>query len=64
VVIEHNLDLIKSADHIIDLGVEGGEEGGHLLATGTPEEVSTCKDSLTAQYLGEVLEPHDVAQDR
>ena len=64
VVIEHNLDLIKSADHIIDLGVEGGEEGGHLLATGTPEEVSTCKDSLTAQYLGEVLELQDVAQDR
>jgi excinuclease ABC subunit A len=54
-VIEHNLDLIKSADHIIDLGVEGGEEGGHLLASGTPEEVSSCKNSLTAKYLKKVL---------
>ena len=62
VVIEHNLDLIKSADHLIDLGVEGGDEGGYLLASGTPEEVSECKDSLTAGYLKEALQTSTVMQ--
>ena len=51
VVIEHNLDLIKTADHIIDLGPEGGEGGGTVVATGTPEEVAACPDSYTGQYL-------------
>jgi excinuclease ABC subunit A len=51
VVIEHNIDLIKCADHIIDLGPEGGERGGQLLGYGTPEELITNKDSFTAHYL-------------
>ena len=50
-IIEHNLDVIKCADHIIDLGPEGGEKGGFLVATGTPEEVAQCKESYTGQYL-------------
>ena len=55
VVIEHNIDLIKCADHIIDLGPEGGERGGQLLASGTPEELITSQDSFTAHYLKEKL---------
>ena len=51
VVIEHNLDLIKTADHIIDLGPEGGDRGGTLVATGTPEQVAKVKESYTGQYL-------------
>lgn len=51
IVIEHNLDLVKCADHIIDLGPEGGDQGGHLVATGTPEELSQIKASITGQYL-------------
>jgi len=54
-VIEHNLDVIKMADHIIDLGPEGGAGGGTILCTGTPEEVSTCKDSHTARFLKKEL---------
>lgn len=55
-VIEHNLDVIKCADHIIDLGPGGGKHGGQIVATGTPEEVAKNKKSLTAQYLKEELE--------
>ena len=55
VVIEHNLDVIKTADHIIDLGPEGGEEGGKIIATGTPEEVAENKKSHTGVYLKQVL---------
>jgi len=55
VVIEHNLDVIKCADHIIDLGPEGGEDGGRVVATGTPEEVAANPDSYTGQYLRKVL---------
>lgn len=55
VVIEHNLDVIKSADHIIDLGPEGGREGGQILCTGTPEEVAECRESHTAVFLREEL---------
>jgi excinuclease ABC subunit A len=55
VVVEHNLDLIKCADYIIDLGLEGGIRGGQLIAAGTPEEVAKNKESLTALYLGEKL---------
>jgi excinuclease ABC subunit A len=55
VVIEHNLDVIKNADHIIDLGPEGGDEGGYIVAMGTPEEVALVKESYTGQYLKNVL---------
>ena len=55
VVIEHNLDLIKTADHIIDLGPEGGERGGRIVATGTPEEVAACEGSYTGLYLRDKL---------
>ncbi len=55
VVIEHNLDVIKTADHIIDLGPEGGSGGGTIVATGTPEEVAQCAASYTGQYLKRML---------
>ena len=55
-VIEHNLDVIKNADYIIDLGPEGGKKGGKIVATGTPEELLKCKKSYTAQYLKPLLE--------
>lgn len=55
VVIEHNLDIIKTADHIIDLGPEGGNGGGKIVAEGTPEEVAKCKKSYTGQYLKKYL---------
>ena len=55
-VIEHNLDVIKTADHIIDLGPEGGDGGGTVIAAGTPEEVAKVADSYTGQYLRKYLE--------
>lgn len=55
VVIEHNLDLIKTADHIIDLGLEGGDGGGTVIAEGTPEEIAACEQSYTGQYLKKYL---------
>ena len=55
-VIEHNLDVIKTADHIIDLGPEGGDAGGEVLCVGTPEQVAKCEKSYTGQYLKKVLE--------
>lgn len=55
IVVEHNLDLIKCADYILDLGLEGGENGGQIIAAGTPEEVSKNKESYTAAYLREKL---------
>ena len=55
IIIEHNLEVIKCADHIIDLGPEGGDAGGYLLAAGTPEEVAKCKESYTARFLQEKL---------
>ena len=55
-VIEHNLDVIKNADHIIDLGPEGGKRGGKIVACGTPEELCKCKKSYTAKYLKPLLE--------
>ncbi|MBQ3962722.1 MAG: hypothetical protein II678_04160, partial [Erysipelotrichaceae bacterium] len=55
VVIEHNLDVIKCADHIIDLGPDGGDKGGTVVATGTPEEVAQVEGSYTGQYLKKVL---------
>ena len=55
VVIEHHLDVIKCADHVIDLGPEGGPEGGEIVAAGTPEAVAACARSHTGQALGELL---------
>ncbi len=55
-VIEHNLDVIKTADYIIDLGPEGGSEGGSIVAEGTPEDVSKVKESYTGMYLKEILD--------
>ena len=55
VVIEHNLDVIKTADWIIDLGPEGGSDGGNIVATGTPEDVAKVKDSFTGQFLKNLL---------
>ncbi|MBE6576632.1 MAG: excinuclease ABC subunit UvrA [Ruminococcaceae bacterium] len=54
-VIEHNLDVIKTADHIIDLGPEGGDKGGTIVAQGTPEEVARCEKSYTGMYLNKIL---------
>ncbi len=54
-VIEHNLDIIKSADHLIDMGPDGGDKGGYVVATGTPREVATVKESHTGQYLKKIL---------
>ena len=55
VIIEHNLDVVKCADHVIDLGPEGGDRGGYLMAAGTPAEVAMCTDSYTGQFLKEKL---------
>jgi excinuclease ABC subunit A len=55
VVIEHNMDVIKYADYVVDLGPEGGDEGGGLVAEGTPEDVSRVKRSYTGRYLKKVL---------
>ena len=57
VIIEHNLDVIKSADYVIDLGPEGGEAGGKVVAKGTPEEVARSRESFTGRFLAEVLRP-------
>ena len=57
VVIEHNLDVIKTADRIIDMGPEGGEEGGELVASGTPEEVAAIESSYTGRFLADIIEP-------
>ena len=52
-IIEHNLDVVKMADHVIDLGPEGGDKGGYVVATGTPEEIAECSESYTGQFLKE-----------
>jgi excinuclease ABC subunit A len=54
-VIEHNLEVIKTADYILDLGPEGGDGGGRIVATGTPEEIARVKDSYTGKYLAPYL---------
>ena len=51
IVIEHNMDVIKCADHVIDLGPDGGDRGGKLVFAGTPEELAKCKESITGEYL-------------
>ncbi|MCL2813400.1 MAG: hypothetical protein FWD23_02240 [Oscillospiraceae bacterium] len=55
IVIEHHLDVVKSADYIIDLGPEGGNKGGYVVVSGTPEEVARCENSFTGKYLQDVL---------
>ncbi len=55
IIIEHNMDVVKCADHVIDIGPEGGEKGGSIVATGTPEEIVKCPSSYTGQYLAEKL---------
>ena len=55
-VIEHNLDVIKCADHIVDLGPEGGDRGGTIIATGTPEEVAKVEGSYTGHFVARMLE--------
>jgi excinuclease ABC subunit A len=55
VVIEHNLDVIKTADFVIDLGPEGGHDGGELIASGSPERIAACKASYTGQFLAELM---------
>jgi excinuclease ABC subunit A len=60
VVIEHNLDVIKTADHVIDLGPEGGEGGGQLIATGTPEQIAAVPESYTGQFLTDLVEAAEV----
>ena len=61
VVIEHNLDVIKTADHLIDIGPEGGDGGGQVVATGTPEEVAEVAASHTGRYLKPMLQGRKVA---
>jgi excinuclease ABC subunit A len=56
IIIEHNMDVIKQADHIIDLGPEGGSGGGRIIAEGTPEEVIQISESITGQFLAGELE--------
>ncbi|MBP3314008.1 MAG: excinuclease ABC subunit UvrA [Oscillospiraceae bacterium] len=60
-IIEHNLDIIKTADHLIDLGPEGGDGGGTVLCVGTPEDVASCQESYTGQYLQNVLQKGEKA---
>ena len=64
IVIEHNLDLIKCADHIIDLGPEGGSAGGEIVAEGTPEQVAEVPGSFTGQYLKPLLEKDKLLQEK
>jgi len=61
-LIEHNLDVIKSADHVIDLGPEGGDRGGQVVVAGTPEDVASCGPSYTGRVLAPVLRPPEPAQ--
>ena len=61
-LIEHNLDVVKAADHVIDLGPEGGDRGGRIVVAGTPEDVAACEASYTGRVLGAVLRPPETAQ--
>jgi excinuclease ABC subunit A len=54
-VIEHNLEVVKTADHVIDLGPDGGKDGGYIVATGTPEQVAKVKNSETGKFLKKIL---------
>ncbi len=57
IVIEHNLEVIKTADWIVDVGPEGGDGGGRIVAEGTPEDIVACKESYTGQFLAPLLAP-------
>ena len=59
VIIEHNLDIIKYADWIIDMGPEGGKKGGELIFQGLPEDIVNCKQSITGKYLKNLIKPQD-----
>jgi excinuclease ABC subunit A len=59
VVIEHNLDVIKTADWVIDLGPEGGDRGGEIIATGTPEQLATVAGSHTGSFLAQLFQRHE-----
>ena len=61
VVIEHNLDVIKTADHVIDLGPEGGDGGGFIIASGTPEQIAKTAGTPTGEYLKKMLAKHRAA---
>jgi excinuclease ABC subunit A len=63
IIIEHNLDVIKSADYVIDLGPEGGDQGGHVVSCGSPEEIAHCPGSHTGKFLSQVLAPHPPPHD-
>jgi len=56
VIIEHNLDVVKTADHVIDIGPEGGDGGGQIVGTGTPEDIAKIKESWTGRFLKPMLE--------
>ncbi len=56
IIIEHNPAVVLAADHVIDLGPEGGDEGGHIVCTGTPEQIAQCKDSYTGKFLAQIIE--------
>ena len=64
VVIEHNLDVIKTADRLLDMGPEGGEEGGEVVATGTPEQVAAVEASYTGGFLRGLVEPAEAPRRR
>ncbi len=64
IVVEHNLDMIKCADWILDLGPEGGNAGGNIVASGTPEHIASCKQSITGQYLSSKLGCHEKPNDK
>ena len=55
IIIEHNPSVILAADHVIDLGKEGGNEGGNIVCTGTPEQIAQCKESYTGKFLAQIL---------
>ena len=60
IIIEHNPAVILAADHVIDLGPEGGSEGGNIVCTGTPEQIAQCKESYTGKYLAKIIQKtHD-----
>ena len=56
IIIEHNPAVVLAADHVIDLGPEGGDEGGHIVCTGTPEQIAQCKESYTGKFLAQIIE--------
>ncbi|MBZ0253676.1 MAG: hypothetical protein K8I02_10085 [Candidatus Methylomirabilis sp.] len=60
-VVEHNMELVKTADYVIDMGPEGGEAGGRVVAAGTPEQIAACPESYTGRFLKELLERYEEA---